>query len=204
MKKSQKTKEIIFEKAMEIVAAKGYSASSTKEIAESAGVSEATLFKYYGSKEELLKQIVLKTLDSFVNYALNESIPQIFERNTDQPVASLLKEILIERINFFQRHTPAMRVIFQEMMINDSVRRAFKDKVWYAIVEMSDKIFNIGKAQKEMKDIDNYLLRKVFVGTMIFSFIFENVVMADENREYNPEEEITALIDILFNGVKEE
>lgn len=46
MKKSELTKQKIYEKAIEVVADKGYSAASTKEIAHKAGVSEATLYKY--------------------------------------------------------------------------------------------------------------------------------------------------------------
>jgi len=47
VKRSDRTKERILQKAVEIVREKGYAATTTKEIAEAAGVSEATLFNPY-------------------------------------------------------------------------------------------------------------------------------------------------------------
>ena len=44
--------------AIESFAEKGYSATSTKEIAQKAGVAEGTIFRHYKTKKELLMSIV--------------------------------------------------------------------------------------------------------------------------------------------------
>lgn len=48
----------IFEAVMEIVAERGYAGATTRQIAESAGVSEVTLFRKFGSKAELVKRAI--------------------------------------------------------------------------------------------------------------------------------------------------
>ena len=45
----------IFQAVMQIIAERGYAGATTRQIAETAGVSEMTLFRKYGSKVELVK-----------------------------------------------------------------------------------------------------------------------------------------------------
>lgn len=52
------TKEKLMTAAIELMAAKGYKGVSTKEIAAAAQVSEMTLFRHFGSKQNLLDQAV--------------------------------------------------------------------------------------------------------------------------------------------------
>ena len=44
--------------ATEIFAEKGYAATSTREIAQKAGVAEGTIFRHYKTKKDLLLSIV--------------------------------------------------------------------------------------------------------------------------------------------------
>jgi AcrR family transcriptional regulator len=48
--------------AQELFAERGHQATTTKEIANRAGVSEDLIFRYYGSKDGLLQEAVLKPL----------------------------------------------------------------------------------------------------------------------------------------------
>ena len=48
----------VFRAAMEILSACGYEKSTTKNIADAAGIHEATLFRKYGSKFNLFEQAI--------------------------------------------------------------------------------------------------------------------------------------------------
>lgn len=48
----------IFQAVVEVVAQRGYAGATTRQIAESAGVSEMTLFRKYDSKAELLRRAI--------------------------------------------------------------------------------------------------------------------------------------------------
>jgi AcrR family transcriptional regulator len=62
---TEKQKKIL-ESAIEIFAEKGYSATSTSEIAKKAGVAEGTIFRHYKTKKELLLSIVAPTMAKLV------------------------------------------------------------------------------------------------------------------------------------------
>ena len=203
LKKSEKTKAKILKTTIELVAKKGYAATSTKEIAEQSGISEATIFKYFGSKNELLKKIVLNTIDKFQDYSLNNAIPETIQKHQDEPVPVLLKAIIKERFSFFEKNTNAIQVIFQEMLINEEVREIFKEKIWDNIIKISDEIINRGKANQEIKPIDNYVIRKVLLG-ILFGEIIENQLQLNGKPNYNSEQQLQQLIEILYQGIKEE
>jgi len=203
MKKSTRTKERILEKAIKIVASKGYSATSTKEIAREAGVSEATLFKYYGSKDELLKTIVLRAIEDFHNYSLNKALPDTFEKARNKPVSFLMKKLFEERLEFFEENSQAIRVLFQEMMINEDIKEIFKEKIWARMVEISNHVFERGKVNGELKEIDNYFLRTAVFGMLFFTGIIEKQLNIKEENRYTIEEKVENILDLLYNGIGE-
>lgn len=51
-------KEKIAQSSLRLFAEKGYSDTSTKEIAQAAGVSEALIFKHFGNKDALLTHLI--------------------------------------------------------------------------------------------------------------------------------------------------
>lgn len=50
--------EQIFSAVMQVVSSRGYSGSTTKQLADAANISEVTLFRKYGSKAQLVKQAI--------------------------------------------------------------------------------------------------------------------------------------------------
>jgi AcrR family transcriptional regulator len=56
---SQEVRELILSAARQVFAARGYAHSSTREIAEAAGVSEALLFRYFGTKAKLFEVAIV-------------------------------------------------------------------------------------------------------------------------------------------------
>ena len=57
---SQEVHELLLSAARQIFAARGYAHSSTREIAETAGVSEALLFRYFGTKAKLFEVAIIE------------------------------------------------------------------------------------------------------------------------------------------------
>lgn len=55
-------RELVLEAARELFSTHGYSSTSTKRIAERAGVAEALLFRHFGSKAQLFREAVVDPL----------------------------------------------------------------------------------------------------------------------------------------------
>jgi AcrR family transcriptional regulator len=68
-RKRQFVEDAIFDAAIELFAANGFDETTVEEVAQAAGISRASFFRYFSSKDDLLAQNVMKYGD-----ALTESI----------------------------------------------------------------------------------------------------------------------------------
>lgn len=68
------THEKIIKAARELFSTKGYAATTTKDIASSAGISEVTLFRHFESKRNLFHEALHSTLEdnTLINFYENE------------------------------------------------------------------------------------------------------------------------------------
>ncbi len=57
--------EDVFSAVMDLMIASGYSGTTTKQMAEAAGISEVSLFRKYGSKAQLVRMAVVSIAERF-------------------------------------------------------------------------------------------------------------------------------------------
>ena len=201
MKKSEKTKEKILNETINLIAKKGYASTSTKEIAKAADISEATIFKYYGSKDNLLKTIVINTIEKLFENSSKEKIPGVLKKNKEKEPKQLLKSLLKERLNFFGAHRNEMKVVFQEMLINKKVQKYFIKEIWSEMVKLSDEIFNQIKTNSKLKeDINSYMFRKALFGMIFFTIIFEEIL--EENNKINNDVQADLISELILDGIR--
>jgi len=200
LKKSEKTKQRILNETIKLMSKKGYASTSTQEIAKNANISEATIYKYYKNKDNLLKTIVINTIEKLFESSSQEKIPKVIYKNIDKEPKLLLASLINERLNFFDSHKKELKVIFQEMLINKKVQKYFKNEIWSKMVKVSDEIFNQIKKQSKLKDdIDGYMFRKSLFGMIFFTIIFEEIL--EENQEMNNNKQAVLVSEMIFDGI---
>ncbi|WP_439100774.1 TetR/AcrR family transcriptional regulator [Congregibacter sp.] len=75
----EERERVILDAATRLFATAGFHATSTRKIASAAGVSEGTVFHYFGSKNELM----LGILDRFYNEVLNPKAAEVLDTVMD-------------------------------------------------------------------------------------------------------------------------
>jgi AcrR family transcriptional regulator len=80
MRYNNETSEKIMKVALKLFSEQGYYSTTTKQIAEEAGVNELTIFRHFGSKSNLF-QVTTEhyVIDSHVDYILNDTEELTFE-----------------------------------------------------------------------------------------------------------------------------
>ncbi|MEU7474551.1 helix-turn-helix domain-containing protein [Lentzea sp. NPDC042327] len=66
------TDAAVFDAVLAVIAEQGYERATTRAIADAAGINEATLFRRFGSKKDLLRQAVRS---SFAGFSLDIDTP---------------------------------------------------------------------------------------------------------------------------------
>lgn len=163
---------------------------STREIAAREGVSEATLFRHYKNKNELLMTV----LDYFTQFD-NDLFQTTMLKNLS-PVESI--RFFISSIAQFYENYPAITVLTQLM---DTLRYEpeLEEKVKSIISVRSDiieKLIDEAKESKQIRaDIDTENLADMISGT------FREICLKwRTNKSFSLKERITASTDAILNA----
>lgn len=97
----------LLEAALEAFSSVGYDRATTREIAESAGVSEAALFKYFPSKRELFMEVLREFGPAEL---LDVPVDALGELRADEA----LSRALTRRLDAWWEHRRWLRVLWQE------------------------------------------------------------------------------------------
>ena len=111
-----KGKKKIMQAAVDLISTKSYNGTSTLQIAKHAGLSQATLFKYFKTKEDLLTAI------------LHPVVPGLFGRFFEELLALETTEekvhyLVQNRMAYLKTNRALMKIILQEIFSNKKLRK---------------------------------------------------------------------------------
>jgi len=118
---TKKTADRIIDAALQLISEKGYTAATTKAIAELAGVNEVTIFRHFGCKHEILKAIIDK-------FSYNPVLQKTMRENV---IWDLEKDLLSFSIKYFE----------YMMSIKDFVMIGFKEAMQFP--EINEELANV-------------------------------------------------------------
>jgi AcrR family transcriptional regulator len=131
MKYNNETSEKIMKVALRLFSEQGYYPTTTKQIAEEAGVNELTIFRHFGSKGNLF-QVTTE------HYVLDSKVDSILE-DIDNLIFSESMFIISERIyKFLIQNTKLYKV---QMKLSDNERDFVKLKLSRKIISVLKEYF---------------------------------------------------------------
>lgn len=108
-------KKKIMRSAVDLMSTKGYNGTSTLHIAEHAGLSQATLFKYFKTKVDLLTAILHPVVPGLFGSFFDELLT--FE-TTEEKVHYLV----YNRMTYLKKNRALMKIILHEIFSNKKLR----------------------------------------------------------------------------------
>ena len=111
-------KKKTLEAAIILFGKKGYNGTSTLEIAKAAGVSQATVFKYFRTKEDLLISIIAPILPRLFSNFLG----RVKNINTIT-IKEIIHYIVRDRFRFMKENKDIIKIIFSEVLTNEQLKQ---------------------------------------------------------------------------------
>lgn len=102
-----KRKKQILMSSIRVFAQSTYHGATTKAIAEEAGVTEALIYRYFGSKRQLFKEAIVHTAGRLI-----EGVEEILQTHSDNPIRALT-ECYYFYIHVLEKHQDFAKMIFQ-------------------------------------------------------------------------------------------
>ena len=188
-------KDRIMDAALRIFAEKGFQNSTITEISKEAGVSEATVYEYFGTKEDLLFAIPEKiSNDTFEESS--KVIPYI------KGVEGKIRAILLFYVQLYQTNPNYSALVLLQLMSNKRFRHT---PAHTAIRKSSHTLLDCireGIADGTFKkDSNPYLIRSMFMGTVEHLFIHWHM-QGMPKRKPGIANMLDPLIEIVFDGIR--
>ncbi|HEX2681229.1 MAG TPA: TetR/AcrR family transcriptional regulator [Candidatus Dormibacteraeota bacterium] len=168
----------VLDATAQLVLQKGFGATSVAEIAERAGVNETSIYRRWGSKENLGLEVALSRAELAI------PVP-----DTGSLRGDLLA--LARGITAYQ-HTPISQAMLRSALGNapDANRKAF----WEARQRVTSAALKRAEARGELRgDFDQRLVLEMLVGLLFMRNFL--------SREPTDDEALVQIVDVLLRGV---
>jgi TetR/AcrR family transcriptional regulator len=188
----------LLDAALTLFVERGFAATRCEDVAARAGVSKGTLYLYYPSKEELLKEVIrgnlidpiaqaqelLRDFQGSSNTLLEQVLRMWWERVGETPASGIIKLIITEVCNF-----PEVAQFYFNEVIRPSKH-------------LLGQVVQRGMTTGEFRHVDVPQVVNVLVGPMVYLVLHRHSLGAC-NTEFmmQPEPVIDALIDLAIHGL---
>lgn len=197
----QNAKDKILDAAIKVFAEKGYGGASTREIAEAAGVSEGSVFKYYKTKRGLLLAALDRLTEIFSDSAAVKPYEEMLGENKDAPSA-VFTAIAGDRARVIRENLDLIKVIIVESMFDKTICAKFnyavRTKLFPALHEHVDEGVRTG-AFREMGMDGGMSAMRAFIsmtaGCVLQRNLLPGLIPMDEEKD------LALTVDIFINGI---
>jgi AcrR family transcriptional regulator len=188
-------KRRIVEMAVLAFAEQGYAATSTRDIAARAGVSEAAIFRHFASKKDLLVRMVRPLAGRLIVPTGIEELGAAIA--TETSFEGIIRKLLTTRLAFARRYAPLVRIMVQEVPFHPELRDVMAPHVATMRVQV-DMLLSARIANGQVRAIEvDRLLR-------IVASLFMGYVVASSlpvGRSWDDEAEIATMAGLLARGL---
>jgi TetR/AcrR family fatty acid metabolism transcriptional regulator len=171
---------------------KEFGAITTAEIAKTAGVTEALIYKYFKDKRDLLHQVLAEYLESY-GVELDRDLKGV------KGALNKLRKLIWSHINVYANNKVFARILLIEVRTYPDY---YKSETYDLVKLYSDVVLSIikeGVREGEIRDdISPKLIRFGILGTI------EQVCLSGITfeREIDPDELAEELCEFIFNGIE--
>lgn len=157
--------------ALRVFSEKGFCGSTTKEIAEAAGVSEAVIYQHFETKEELYASVLDENTSRIFSGKWISELKKHAERRDDEGLFNAVGEKITE----FAGQTCLVRLVLYSTLERHELAQFFRQKQMlpvftilrnYIISRQKDGVFQAG---------DPNLAARAFFGAQIYHAVVENL-----------------------------
>lgn len=184
----------IVDVARELFARRGFEGTTTRELAEHAGINEALIFRHFPSKEELYWAVLQNMIDmrgtkdrlrEHVNAGLSES-----ETLTAVAQDILNRSVLLTRLLFYS--------VLEKHELSD---RFFSTHV-IAYHEILAEYIRKGIAAGRFRKMDPLLAARAFIGIFSYHFQIQELFGGKNHQKFESKDVIQQQVDIWLEGMK--
>jgi AcrR family transcriptional regulator len=164
-------REQILLAAERVFAERGFKGTTTREVAERAGIANSLIFYYFKNKTALYEAV-------FQNFF--EQLEELMQQNLDLDLDRLgkLKNFLFTFIDFASGHRNMMRILLREIIDNGRILQKVAQDYFKPLYKIGADFLREGQEEDLFKEVDPLHYIHSFIGMNFFYFISGPVLLA--------------------------
>lgn len=193
---SLERQEQIIQGAMRIFAAKGFRGTTTREIAQRLGISEALMFKYFPSKEALYRAIIKKRTDRAEEMFFP---PEVMQAKDDRKVFQAIATNLIKR----NVEDPTfVRLLHFSALEGHELARIFFTNHAQKKIQLLARYIEQRIKEGVFRQVSPELAAQGFLGMIIHYVQARELFGLKHWRRFSPAEVIETFVQIFLKGLE--
>lgn len=186
--------------AMRLFSEKGFSGTTTKEIAQNAGVSEATVFKHFANKDELYSAILDQK-------ACDQDINDPFEKVADQVAAKddfgVFYGMALNALEKHEHDEKFLRLMMHSALEGHDLARIFFENFVVRVYDFLGSYIRQRQEDGVFREVEPRVVVRAFIGMFVHHSL--NNILWDRERKIlkvSNEEAAHEFATIILQGIK--
>ena len=189
----------LLDAALDLFVEKGFAATRSEEVASRAGVSKGTLYLYYPSKEELLKEVIRHNVANQI--AEGAEIVRAFEGSSSELLAYVLR-LWWERVGE-TRASGILKLMMSEVRNFPEIAQFWVDEVTSPADRMIAEIVQGGIDSGEFRQVNVENAVQALIAPLLFLVMNKHSLGACiASAKLDPKAVIDAQIDLVLRGLQ--
>lgn len=191
----------ILEAAVDLFAQKGYANTTTSEIAKRAEIAEGTFFRYYKTKEVLLKSFIETFRDNVIPRVSSEVL-SLLKSKMFHSFKEMLCFFIKDRLDFIRENQDVFKVFVKELYYREDFRNEclvhFNN---LELKEYASLILEHAKASGEISALPNLIVFRTF-GIITVSYFVSRFTLLPDSLFLDDDTEVDLLVKQIISSLQ--
>lgn len=191
----EERRQKIIEAAIDLFSRKGFRGTTTHEIAEGAGISEAMIFKHFATKQNLYSAIIEAKSET------EELLAGAAKAAQQDDDAGVLRAVGLKMLEQTERDPSLMRLLlFSALEGHELSEMFFKSRVKRLHEFLSDYLRR-GIEAGRFRSADPLIIARGFIGMVVHYLLIHELFGVKRPPRSSPEEVVELFVSVFLKGI---
>lgn len=187
------TRDRILKAALRLFGKRGFEATTTRDLAEAAGVAEGTLFRHFPNKKAILIEVATQ---GWVDL-LTDLLTALSEMGSYRAIAQVMRK----RMLHLHENADIMRICFMEAQFHPDLRERIQREVIDKMTDVTEAFFETAMEQGVYRQMSPKTVARVFLGMFAVAGFSQDTILSPNASPGEMQAMAEEMADIFLNGV---
>ena len=186
-------KDRILDSAQQLFSRRGYAGTTTRDLAQSAGMAEGTLFRHFENKKAILIAVVTR--------GWVELLTDLLTALSEMSSYKAVDQVLRGRMLHFHDNSDMLRVCFMEAQFHPELSHRIQTEIIDKMTDVAEAFFQTAMERGEYRAMNPRIVAKVFLGMFTVAGFSQGSVLGNSASVAEMKDMAEGMADIFLNGV---